>query len=158
MNLVSSWVLQNNNSTGQAQNLATGQDSLSKSRMGGGTRQLLFLFKIQDGILSAWERRKEEEKRQKFWKIFFFWQFFSFFHFLFWQSCSDFVLGCTGTEEFVLGFLILPLSRDNRDKGTGTKDTRTRKLFCPSGRKCQSCTLVWIQTKAQVLNRLKCEC
>ena len=40
------------------------------------------------------------------WKFFFFWQ-------------SDFVLGRLGTEEVVLGFLLLPLPRDKGTEGQG---------------------------------------
>ena len=42
------------------------------------------------------------------------------------QSGSDFVLGCPGTDNFVQGFLVLPLSWD---KGIAGQDFKI--FFCP---------------------------
>ena len=55
--------------------------------------------------------------------------------FVFCSFCeSDFVLGCPGTEEFVSGFLLLPLFQDRGTTGQGiifVPGQRDTRKSCP---------------------------
>ena len=115
--------------TGQAQNLAKGRDGPGRAgtaKIRDGTRDKTgqnrkgrsktgkWCSKTENVVLKQEKdvlNQENDVRKQEIWSFF-------------WKFWIHFVLGRPGTEEFVPGFLLLPLSRD---KGTAGQ----AKLFCP---------------------------
>ena len=99
--------------TGQAQNLAVGRAGMGFWHFATGQAGIVFW-----NFATGRDTGQKEKKRKKlqFMIFFFFWQFLYFFEiFLLMRWGSDFVPGRPWTEDFVPGFLLLPLFWD---KGT----------------------------------------